>query len=71
MDEIPASGSSFANLTRKRLRRGSFRDIVDFQAAIHGFIKEHDRTAKRFVCTASSDRVIASVNKAKRASNVG
>ncbi len=39
----------FAKLTHKRLRRGSFRGIVDLQAAIHRFIKEHNKTAKRFV----------------------
>lgn len=48
MDEIPVSGPSFAKLNRKRLRWGSLLDIVDLQAAIHGFIKEHNRTAKAF-----------------------
>ncbi len=57
----------FAKLTRKRLRRGSFRGIVDLQAAIHRFIKEHNKTAKRFVWTADPDRIIANINKAKRA----
>lgn len=58
----------FAKLTRKRLRRASFSGIVDLQAAIHRVIAEHNKTAKRFVWTADPDRVIASVNKAKRAS---
>jgi transposase len=59
----------FAKLTSKRLRRGSFRGIVDLQAAIHRFIKEHNKTAKRFVWTADPDRIIENVNKAKRASD--
>jgi len=58
----------FAKLTRKRLRRASFRGIVELQAAIHRFIKEHNRTAKRFVWTADPDRILASVNKAKQLS---
>ena len=58
----------FAKLTTKRLCRASLRGIVDLQAAIHRFIKDHNRTAKRFVWTADPDRIIASVNKAKRAS---
>ncbi len=58
----------FAKLTTKRLRRASFRGIVDLQAAIHRFIAEHNNTAKRFVWTADPDRIIASINKAKRAS---
>lgn len=59
----------FAKLTTKRLRRGSFRGIVDLQAAIHRFIAEHNRTAKRFAWTADPDRIIENVNKAKRASD--
>lgn len=58
----------FAKLTRKRLRRGSFRGGVDLRAAIHRFITEHNRTAKRLVWTADPDRIIASVNKAKKIS---
>ncbi len=59
----------FAKLTTKRLRRGSFRGIVDLRAAIHRFIDEHNRTAKPFVRTADPDRIIEKINKAKRASD--
>lgn len=59
----------FAKLTSKRLRRASFRGIVDLQAAIHRFIDEHNRTPKRFVWIVASNRIIDNVNKAKRASD--
>ncbi|WP_425514413.1 IS630 family transposase [Azospirillum soli] len=59
----------FAKLTTKRLRYGSFCGIVDLQVAIHRFITEHNRTAKRFVWTTDSDRIIAGVSKAKGASD--
>ncbi|KAA1054424.1 hypothetical protein FH063_006680 [Azospirillum argentinense] len=49
--------------------RASFSGIVDLQAAIHSFIAEHNRTAKRFVWSADPDRIIENVNKAKRASD--
>ena len=58
----------FAKLTTKRLRRASFRGIVDLQAATHRFIAEHNRTAKRFIWTADPDQIIEKVNNAKRAS---
>ena len=61
----------FAKLTRKRLRRGSFRGIVDLQAAIHRFVAEHSKTAKRFVWTADPDRIIPSTDKATRAPGAG
>ena len=39
----------FAKLTRRRLRHGVFRSVVDLQAAINRFIAEHNQTeAKRF-----------------------
>jgi len=59
----------FAKLTTKRLRRSSFHGIVDLQTAIHRFIAEHNRMAKRFVWTADPDRIIEKINKAKRASD--
>ncbi|WP_431858734.1 hypothetical protein [Azospirillum sp.] len=40
---------------------------MDLKAAIHRFIKEHIKTAKRFVWTADPDRIIENVNKPKRA----
>src|SRR5579863_4135683 len=33
----------FANLTKKRLKRGVFRSIVDLQAAINRYLTEHNQ----------------------------
>ena len=41
----------FAALTKRRLRRGVFRSIVDLQAAIHRYIAEHNAEPKPFVWT--------------------
>lgn len=58
----------FAKLTTKRLRRGTFRGIVDLQAAIHRFIADHSQTANPFSWTADPDRIVQKINKAKQAS---
>jgi hypothetical protein len=39
------SRASFASLTRRRLQRGVLRSLVDLQAAINRYLKEHNRKA--------------------------
>ena len=34
----------FSNMTRQRIRRGVFRSIADLQAAINGYLAEHNAT---------------------------
>lgn len=50
----------FAKLTKRRLKYGVFYSIVDLQAAINRFIKEHNATeAKPFAWRADPDEIIA------------
>jgi hypothetical protein len=42
----------FAKLTKRRLKRGVFRSIVDLQVAINGFLEETNDDPKPFVWTA-------------------
>ena len=44
--------SFFATLTRWRLKRGIFHSLVDLEAAINGYLGEHNRKPKSFVWTA-------------------
>jgi transposase len=53
----------FAKLTRRRLKRGVFRSIVDLQAAINRFIAEHNAKPKPFVWRADPDKIIAARNR--------
>ena len=53
----------FSRLTRRRLKRGVFRSIVDLQAAINRFLAETNADPKPFVWTAHPDRVIAAVQR--------
>ena len=57
----------FAALTKRRLRRGVFRSIVDLQAAIHRYIAEHNTEPKPFAWTADPDRVLAAIKRGKQA----
>jgi transposase len=53
----------FAKLTRRRLKRGVFRSIVELQAAINRFLNETNDNPKPFTWTADPDKIIATVRR--------
>ena len=57
----------FDKLTRRRLKRGVFRSLVDLQVAINRFLAETNSTPKPFVWTADPKRVLAAVKRGKKA----
>ncbi len=66
----PTSGSwlnavegFFAKLSKRRLKRGVFRSIVDLQAAINRFLRETNDHPKPFCWTADPDKIIAAVRR--------
>jgi hypothetical protein len=56
----------FAELTRKRVRRGSFRSVRELQRAIREYVTEHNRHARPFVWTASASKIIRKVRHCKQ-----
>ena len=65
----PTSGSwlnavetFFSALTRRRLKRGSFRSVVDLQAAINRYIAEHNDDPKPFTWTTTAVHILAKLN---------
>jgi transposase len=66
----PTSGSwlnavenFFSALTRRRIRRGVFKSIVDLQAAINRYLKEHNDDPKPFVWTKPAKDILAKVDR--------
>ena len=66
----PTSGSwlnavenFFSALTRKRIRRGVFRSIVDLQAAINRYLKEHNDDPKPFIWTKPAKDILAKIDR--------
>src|SRR5208283_267886 len=53
----------FAKLTKRRLKRGVFRSIVDLQAAINRFLAETNEAPRPFTWTADPDKIIAAVRR--------
>jgi hypothetical protein len=57
----PTSGS-FSTLTRRRLKRGVFRSIVELQAAINRYLAEHNADPKPFIWTKTPAQILAKLN---------
>ena len=53
----------FAKLTKRRLKRGVFRSIVELQAAINRFLAEHNADPKPLPWTKDPDKIIAAVKR--------
>jgi transposase len=66
----PTSGSwlnqverFFAQITEKRIRRGSFRSVGELEAAIDSYLRTHNERPKPFVWTKSADLILRKVQK--------
>jgi transposase len=57
----------FAKLTKRRLKRGVFRSIVELQAAINRFLRETNDDPRPFRWTKDPDKIIAAVKRGHQA----
>jgi len=58
----------FAEITRKRIRRGAFRTVRDLIKTIHEYIRLYNQNPRPFQWVASASRIIRKVNKYKETS---
>ena len=56
----------FAKLTRRRLKRGVFKSIVDLHTAINRFIVETNNQPKPFVWTKHPDTILAAIKRGRQ-----
>jgi transposase len=59
----------FAQLTRKQLRRGAFKSVAQLKQAIMEFVNAHNEDPKPFIWTATAEKIIEKVGRAKLAMN--
>jgi transposase len=52
----------FSALTRRRLKRGVFRSVLNLQATINRYIAEHNHASEPFTCTKTPDQILAKLN---------
>lgn len=61
----------FAEITRKRIRRGVFKSVTDLEIAIHAYLAEHNDHPKPFVWTATAADILEKVRRGKQALESG
>jgi transposase len=57
----------FAEITRKRIRRGVFKSVTELKAAIMEYLENHNDDPKPFVWTKSANQILEKVARAKQA----
>jgi len=57
----------FAEITRKRIRRGIFKSVVELKEAIMEYLENHNADPKPFVWTKSAGQILEKVARAKQA----
>ena len=61
----------FAEITRKRIRRGTFRSVPELVKAIKDYIRHYNRNHRPFQWVASASQIIRKVNKYKETLETG
>jgi len=54
----------FAEITRKRIRRGTFTSVAELEDAIHDYLLHHNADPKPFVWTKSADAILKKESRA-------
>ena len=61
----------FAEITRKRIRRGTFHSVRDLIKAIQDYVQHYNRNPQPFQWVASASKIIRKVNKYKETLETG
>ena len=61
----------FAEITAKRIRRGTFLSVRELIRAIEGYIRENNKNPKPFVWTASAKSILRKLKKYKEILDTG
>jgi transposase len=61
----------FAEITRKQIRRGTFRSVRDLVKTIHDYIRQTNKPPKPFLWTASANAILRKIRKYKATSETG
>ena len=57
----------FAEITRKRIRRGTFRSVSALITAIRAYVREHNKRPRPFIWTATAAAILRKIKHCKQA----
>jgi hypothetical protein len=55
----------FAEITRPRIRRGTFESVPALMSAIREYLDHYNQSPRPFVWTKDADTILAKINRAK------
>ena len=61
----------FGEITEKRIRRGTFKNVKSLIEAINNYLEEHNQNPQVFVWSAPVERILAKIAKCKEALDAG
>ncbi len=61
----------FAEITRKRIRRGTFRSVAALTQAIREYLREHNKQPRPFIWTATASNIMRKIKHCKEALETG
>ena len=61
----------FAEISRKRIRRGTFRSVPELIKAINDYIRENNKHPKPFIWTATAESILRKIKHCKEALKTG
>lgn len=61
----------FAEITRKRIRRGTFRSVAELTRAIHQYLRENNQHPRPFMWTATASKIIRKIKHCKEVLDAG
>ena len=53
----------FAQITERRIRRGTFRSVAELEQAIEDYLRAHNQKPRPFVWTKTADLILHKVRK--------
>jgi transposase len=59
----------FAEITRKRIRRGTFHSVRELNRAISEYVRENNRYPRPFIWTATATSIMKKIKRCKEASD--
>ena len=57
----------FAEITRKRIRRGTFHSVTELNRAISAYLREPNRNPRPFIWTATASKILKKIKHCKEA----
>jgi len=61
----------FAEITRKRLRRGAFRSVAELEKVIYQYLRENNQHPRPFIWTATASTIMCKIKHCKEALDAG